>query len=204
MRKFPQPYERRTRPYARLPRLPAHPQRHRAGADRASRILRLRTPAEGPGQSTRVLTHHFADKNALLTAVLQRLDERQHEALRATTGWDDPAVPVSEVVRSAWHRNLSPGELGMTRLIREIEGLAASGRLTLPHPGFVRGHAEFVASCLVHRGLSDAAALTCATLLNSAFSSLQADLLITGDHERVEAALDALCAGVDAQVAGVA
>ncbi|KUN08293.1 TetR family transcriptional regulator [Streptomyces yokosukanensis] len=190
-----------------MPR-PASPERRREVTDAViGQLARtgigsfsLRTLAEGLGQSTRVLTHHFADKNALLTAVLQRLDERQHKALRATTGWDDPAVPVSEVVRSAWHRNLGPEERDMTRLIREIEGLAAAGRLTLPHPGFVRGRAEFVASCLVHRGLSDEAALTCATLLNSAFSSLQADLLITGDRERVETALDALCAWIDAQV----
>ncbi|GAA2620933.1 TetR/AcrR family transcriptional regulator [Streptomyces axinellae] len=157
----------------------------------------LRTVAEGLGQSTRVLTHHFADKNTLLTAVLLRLDERQHEALRATPGWDDPEVAISTVVRSAWERNLSPDELAMTRLIREIEGLAAAGRLPLPGPGFIRGRAEFVASCLTLRGLSESAALTSATLLNSAFGGLEGDYLITGDAARAESALEALCAWID-------
>lgn len=190
-----------------MPR-PANPQRRREVLDAIIGELAhtgighfsLRTLAEGLGQSTRVLTHHFADKNALLTAVLERLDERQHDALRAAAGWDDPGVPVSSLVTAAWARNLGPDELAMTRLIREIEGLAAAGRLPLPGPGFVRGRAEFVAACLVRRGLAHDAALTRATLLNSAFSSLEADYLITGDRERTEAALGELCAWIDSCV----
>ncbi|GLF96864.1 TetR/AcrR family transcriptional regulator [Streptomyces yaizuensis] len=157
--------------------------------------------ADALGQSTRVLTHHFADKGALLTAVLRRLDERQHEALRSTEGWEDPSVSVSSLVRSAWRRNLGPGERAMTRLIREIEGLAAAGRLPVPEPAFVRGRAEFVASCLVRRGLSERDALLKATLLNAAFSGLQGDYLATGDAERAEGALDDLCAWIDGAVA---
>lgn len=187
-----------------MPR-PASPQRRREVTDAVIEQLAatgignfsLRTLAEGIGQSTRVLTHHFADKTALVTAVLIRLDERQHQALRSTPGWDDPAVEVGSLVRSAWERNLSPEELAMTRLIREIEGLAAAGRLPLPAPGFIRGRAEFVASCLVRRGLPESNALTLATLLNSAYSSLQSDYLTTGDKQRVEIALHELCAWID-------
>lgn len=157
----------------------------------------LRSLAQGLGQSTRVLTHHFADKESLITAVLERLDERQHAALRATPGWDDPSVPVSTIVRSAWERGLGPEELAATGLIREIEGLAAAGRLPSPVPGFIRGRADFVASCLVVRGLDEAAAVVHATLLNAAFSGLETDYLITGDRARTEAALDDLCAWID-------
>ncbi|GAA1073821.1 hypothetical protein GCM10009605_07290 [Nocardiopsis composta] len=163
----------------------------------------LRALAEGLGQSTRVLTHHFADKEALIAAVLDRLDERQHAALHATPGWDDPAVPVGDVVRAAWRRNLDD-EPDTTRLIREIEGLAAAGRLPRPVPGFVRGRAEFVASCLVLRGLGEEQALTLATMLNAAFSGLQTDRLTTGDRERTEAALDELCTWIDSRAPGPA
>lgn len=115
-----------------MPR-PADPQRRREVLDAVIDQLAatgigsfsLRTLAAGIGQSTRVLTHHFADKNALLTAVLARLDERQHTALRSTPGWYDPAVKVGSLVRSAWERNLGSDELAMTRLFREIDGLAA-------------------------------------------------------------------------------
>ncbi|MFD8958285.1 TetR/AcrR family transcriptional regulator [Streptomyces anulatus] len=159
----------------------------------------LRGIAEALGQSTRVLTHHFADKRELLTAVVLRLDERQHEELRSTTGWADLEVPVSRVVRSAWSRNLSPAERSMTSLIREIEGLAAAGRLPGSVTNFVRGRSEFVASCLTLRGMSAADALVTATLLNSAFAGLQADYLTTGDQGRAEAALDELCLWLDAR-----
>lgn len=155
----------------------------------------LRGLAQGLGQSTRVLTHHFADRDALLAAVLERLDELQHAALRATPGWDDPSVPVGAIVRDSWRRHLGP-ELPMTRLLLEIEGLAASGRLPADS-GFVRGRAAFVASCLRLRGVPDAEALTRATLLNAAYSGLETDCLTTGDRERADAALEALCAWVD-------
>ncbi|MBB4934891.1 AcrR family transcriptional regulator [Lipingzhangella halophila] len=160
----------------------------------------LRALAEGLGQSTRVLTHHFPDKSALLWAVLERLDELQHTALRSTPGWDDPSTPVSHIVRAAWERNMRPDEIAMTRLIREIEGLAAGGRLPAAVPGFVRGRAEFVASCLVVRGVPNEAAMVQASLLNAAFSGLEGDYLITGDQERAEAALDNLCAWIDTYV----
>jgi len=158
----------------------------------------IRGLADALGQSTRVLTHHFADKKELLVAVLHRLDEQQHEALRATAGWDDPSVAVSSIVRSAWERNLGEAELPMTRLIREIEGLGAAGRLPTSVPNFVRGRAEFVASCLVLRGIPERTALVKATLLNNAFAGLQTDFLVTGDRERTESALDDLCQWLDA------
>lgn len=162
----------------------------------------LRTLAEGLGQSTRVLTHHFSDKDALVSAVLGRLDEQQHEALRATPGWEDPAVPVGRIVRSTWKRNLDSAEVATTRLLREIEGLAASGRLPRPVPDFARGRAEFVATCLAARGLEREAALVHASLLNAAFAGLETDFLMTGDRERTEAALEHLCAWIDSRVTG--
>ena len=91
--------------------------------------LSLRPLAQALGHSTRVLTHHFADKDALLTAVLERLDEIQHGQLRATEGWDDTSRGIGAIVRDSWRRHLEPGNIGATRLIHEIEGLAAAGRL---------------------------------------------------------------------------
>ncbi|MFD6949908.1 TetR family transcriptional regulator [Nocardiopsis sp. TSRI0078] len=185
-----------------MPR-PADPERRRAVVDAViDQLARtgvsgftMRGVAQGLGRSTRVLTHHFADREALVTAVLERLDERQHAALRATPGWDDPSVPVSAIVRDSWRRHLGP-ELEMTRLLLEIEGLTAGGRLST-RAGFARGRAEFVARCLRLRGVPGEEALTRATLLNAAYSGLEADYLTTGDRERVEAALDALCAWLD-------
>lgn len=187
---------------------PVNPQRRREVLDAVIEQLAqtglagfsLRTLAAGLGQSTRVLTHHFKDREALLAAVLDRLDERQHEALRSTDGWDDPSVRVSDIVRSAWRRNLGSDELAMARLIREVEGLAAAGRVTLSEGHFIRGRAEFVAGCLRRRGMAERPATVAATLLNSAYAGLQADFLITGDTDRAEAALAELCDWVDEAV----
>jgi len=153
----------------------------------------LRTLATALGRSTRVLTHHFADKDALLAAVLARLDEQQHEALAATPGWADPAVGIGTIVADAWRRHLSAAELPRTRLVQEIEGLAAAGRLTGHVPAFVSGRAEFVATALELRGLAPDDALRKATLLNNSYAGLQADFLTTGDATRTEAALAMLC-----------
>ena len=43
-------------------------------------------------------------------------------------------------------------------------------------------------------------ALTLATLLNSAFSGLETDYLVTGDRGRGETGLDLLCEWIDSMV----
>ncbi|BCK69208.1 hypothetical protein Srufu_031610 [Streptomyces libani subsp. rufus] len=116
--------------------------------------LSLRPLAQALGHSTRVLTHHFADKDALLTAVLRRLDEIQHRQLRATDGWDDTTRGIGAIVRDSWRRHLEPENIGATRLIHEIEGLAAAGRLGGRVPAFLADRAEFVAGALRARGLA--------------------------------------------------
>ncbi|MGW5412706.1 TetR/AcrR family transcriptional regulator [Actinomadura geliboluensis] len=161
----------------------------------------FRPIAQALGHSTRVLTHHFADKDALLAALLTRLDEIQHEQLHATEGWDDTDRGIGSIVRDSWHRHLRPANLPCTRLIHEIEGLAAAGRLGGQVPKFLAERAEFVAGALTARGLDPREAMIKATYLNSAYAGLQTDLLITGDHTRVEAALDDLCKLADSWTA---
>ncbi|GAA4322366.1 AcrR family transcriptional regulator [Actinomadura luteofluorescens] len=159
--------------------------------------LSMRPIAQALGQSTRVLTHHFADKDALLAALLKRLDEVQQEQLHATEGWDDTARGIGAVVRDSWDRHLAPENIARTRLVLEIEGLAAAGRLGDRVPAFLTERAEFVAGALTARGLAPGQALVKATFLNGAYSGLQTDFLTTGDRERVEVALGELCALAD-------
>ncbi|MEV3926568.1 TetR/AcrR family transcriptional regulator [Actinomadura coerulea] len=159
--------------------------------------LSMRPIAQALGQSTRVLTHHFADKDALLAALLRRLDEVQHDQLHATEGWDDTARGIGAVVRDSWDRHLAPENIARTRLVLEIEGLAAAGRLGDRVPAFLAERADFVAGALTARGLALGPARVKATFLNGAYSGLQADFLTTGDRERVEAALEELCALAD-------
>ncbi|WUI03793.1 TetR/AcrR family transcriptional regulator [Spirillospora sp. NBC_00431] len=159
--------------------------------------LSMRPIAQALGQSTRVLTHHFADKDDLLAALLQRLDDVQHEQLQATEGWDDMGRGIGAIVLDSWRRHLAPENIAHTRLVREIEGLAAAGRLGDRVPKFLTQRADFVARALVARGLGPAEARVKATYLNSAYAGLQTDFLTTGDRERVEAALGELCVLAD-------
>ncbi|MFI0423981.1 hypothetical protein [Spongiactinospora sp. 9N601] len=54
-----------------------------------------------------------------------------------------------------------------------------------------------MAELLQERGVPDADAVRISTLTNSAYTGLQLDFLTSGDRERVETALDQLCALVD-------
>ncbi|MEW2359277.1 TetR family transcriptional regulator [Spirillospora sp. NPDC029432] len=158
--------------------------------------LSMRPLAEHLGHSTRVLTHHFADKRALLGAVLARLDERQRERLRALPGWDGER-PMGEIVRAAWDWQLAAENLPFTRLVHEIEGLAAGGRLHGQVTRLLADRVEFVAASFRARGVPAEAAVRYATVQNAAFAGLQIDFLNTGDRDRAEEGIAWLAAQAD-------
>lgn len=158
--------------------------------------LSMRPLAEHLGKSTRVLTHHFADKEELLSAAMERLDERHRAWLRSLPGWTG-SDSVGTIVRRTWDWQLQEENLPIARLIHEIEGLAAGGRLAGHVPRLLAHRSAFVSELLRERGVPEAEALTISTLTNSAYTGLQIDYLTTGDRDRAEAALDRLCALVD-------
>ncbi|ACZ87578.1 TetR/AcrR family transcriptional regulator [Streptosporangium roseum] len=162
--------------------------------------LSMRPLAQHLGKSTRVLTHHFADKEALLSATMERLDERHRAWLRSLPGWMG-SDSVGTIIRRTWDWQTQEENLPIARLIHEIEGLAAAGKLAGHVPRLLADRSEFVAGLLCERGMPQADALRISTLANSAYTGLQIDFLTTGDRERVEAALDQLCTLVDGWVA---
>ncbi|GAA2790511.1 hypothetical protein GCM10020219_072290 [Nonomuraea dietziae] len=124
----------------------------------------------------------------------------RHRAwLRELPGWqgDDS---VGTIVRRTWDWQLQEDNLPVARLIREIEGLAAGGRLAGHVPGLLADRSAFVAELLCERGVPSADALRISTLVNAAYAGLMNDFLTTGDRPRVEAALDELTALVDTWV----
>ncbi|MFC4005592.1 TetR/AcrR family transcriptional regulator [Nonomuraea purpurea] len=169
-------------------------------AEHGLSTLSMRPLAEHLGKSTRVLTHHFADKEALLSATMERLDERHRAWLRSLPGWSG-SDSVGTIVRRTWDWQMRGENLPIARLIHEIEGLAAGGKLLGHVPRLLADRSEFVAGLLRERGVAEADALRISTLVNSAYTGLQIDFLTTGDRERVEEALDQLCALVDEWVA---
>ncbi|MFC5749734.1 TetR/AcrR family transcriptional regulator [Actinomadura rugatobispora] len=163
--------------------------------------LSLRPLAKALGHSTYVLTHHFSTKDDLITAVLAHIDRRQKGRLRALPGWDE-GRGLGAVIRASWEWHLAE-DLPLTRLLHEIEGLSAAGRLSGPYvPTMLGDRAGFVAEALRDHGVPEEVARRNATLLNAAYAGLQIDYLTTGDRERVEEALDDLVALADAWTRG--
>ncbi|SDK05784.1 TetR/AcrR family transcriptional regulator [Nonomuraea jiangxiensis] len=160
--------------------------------------LSLRPLAKALGHSTYVLTHHFASKDELISAILAHLDQRQRGRVGALPGpGTSGGLSLGDVVRASWAWHLSE-DLPIVRLLHEIEGLSAAGRLSGPYvPKMLGDRAEFVADVLRAHGVPEEAALRKATLLNAAYAGLQIDYLTTGDKERVEAALDELAGTAD-------
>ncbi|MFI6890041.1 TetR/AcrR family transcriptional regulator [Streptosporangium canum] len=169
-------------------------------AGRGLSTLSMRPLAQHLGKSTRVLTHHFADKEALLSATMERLDEQHRAWLRSLPGWTG-SDSVGTIIRRTWDWQTQEENLPTARLIHEIEGLAAAGKLAGHVSRLLADRSEFVAGLMRERGMPEADALRISTLANSAYTGLQIDFLTTGDRERVEAALDQLCTLVDDWVA---
>ena len=141
----------------RQPRAPARGDRRGDRATRRHRYRQLLPSHAGGGHRGR------APAYSPITSPTRALFSR-----RSSYGWTSDSMPpccprpAGTIRRSRsapssgrpGNATSTPEELPMTRLIREIEGLAAAGRLPLPGAGFVRGRAEFVASCLMRRGMS--------------------------------------------------
>ncbi|GAA4070735.1 TetR/AcrR family transcriptional regulator [Actinomadura miaoliensis] len=168
--------------------------------DHGLSTLSMRPLAQHLGHSTRVLTHHFADKQDLLGQVLARLDEQQRERLRALPGWDGERS-MGDIVRDTWRWQLREDNLPFIRLVHEIEGLAAGGRLAGQVTRLLADRVEFVAESFRVRGVPADLARHYATVQNAAFAGLQLDFLNTGDRERAEAGVEWLAEQADRWIA---
>ncbi|MFG3439777.1 hypothetical protein ACGF0J_21240 [Nonomuraea sp. NPDC047897] len=77
---------------------------------------------------------------------MDRLDERHRAWLRALPGWDGSGS-VGAIIRRTWDWQLREENLPIARLVLEIEGLAAGGRL-VGHVPRLRADRERVETAL--------------------------------------------------------
>ena len=152
--------------------------------------LALRAVAEGVGVSHATLLRHFSSKQELLTAVLDHI--RTDLAARMSS---DPelasAESTAELVTSLWQLLSEPKEQRQFLLLFELIGRRPARGQREPElsESLVFDWIELIVARLVDEGWTRQAAEPVATLVLAQFRGLQLDLLVTGDRERVDRAV---------------
>jgi AcrR family transcriptional regulator len=153
--------------------------------------LSLREIATGMGTSHRMLIYHFGGRERLLAGVVDRVEQRQREALvDLVAGTDD----LAEVGRQFWRRLSDPALAPAERLFFEIYSHALYGRSWTDQfrATVVAAWARPLAEILIGRGYPPEDAHRRARLGIAATRGLLLDLLLTGDREVLDAASDLL------------
>jgi AcrR family transcriptional regulator len=163
--------------------------------------LSLRPLGAALGVSHRTLLHHFGTKEQLFSEVLR--EARMRERLLVAAQLQGTAdMPPADVLRSAWRRSIE--HLPFFRVYYEVQGLALQDpeRYASFLDGVVTDWVSLIAALLQQQdGVTAERAETLATLVWAGIRGLQLDLLTTGDHARVNRALEELASTLDAALA---
>ncbi|OOB90846.1 hypothetical protein B0T42_09420 [Rathayibacter sp. VKM Ac-2630] len=153
--------------------------------------LSLRRIAVSAGVSHATLEHHFTSRDRLIAEIVDRVLAVTFADPEVSRGDADP-------LRAIWAS--ATGERGR-RYVRLF--LAITGQSMHQEPVFadavarsVRTRVELIAVALEEEGRSRSVALAVATLILGVMRGLLADLLLTGDEERITAAFDVFATGV--------
>ena len=168
-------------------------------AERGISDLSLRELASAIGSSHRMLIHHFGGREGLLVAVVQTVEERQ----RALVVVPDPDASPGDAMRAWWKHISDPGLWPNERLFFEIYGQALQGRpgTTELLDGIIDAWLEPSATIFTQLGFPDG---TAAARLGIAVTrGLLLDLLATGDHAAVDAAMDVHIAALEAMMSNL-
>ncbi|HET6259743.1 helix-turn-helix domain-containing protein [Pseudonocardia sp.] len=152
--------------------------------------LTLRRLAAELGTSHRMLIYHFGSWEGLLVAIVQAVEQRQRDRLRALLA--EPDLPPGEQARRFWAQLVDPAQWPSERLFFELYGQALQGR---PHAvplldGVVDDWLDPLTELTVRSGVPRAEARAHARLRLAVARGLLLDLLATGDVEGVRAAAE--------------
>lgn len=158
--------------------------------------LSIRPLAAALGISHRTLLYHFGSKEALVAAVLNEVRARERALLAPL---DNPRETSAEAYARAAFRHFSAPEYERYfRLFFEVYGLAL--QQPAQYGGFLDGVVTDwlpgIERALVRDGYPPERAPALASLLLDSGRGMLLDLLATGDRARVEAAFEALLAGL--------
>jgi AcrR family transcriptional regulator len=139
--------------------------------------LSLRPLAAALGTQAPVLLHHFGSKEQLVSAVLNQVRDR----LRSLGRDAESASPRSGLL-AVWAWASDPAQEPFFRLFFECYGLA------LRHPDRYRDFLDYVVSDWLATPMAAVDDVS-ATIAIAVIRGLMLDLLTTGDHDRVDAAM---------------
>jgi AcrR family transcriptional regulator len=153
--------------------------------------LSLRPLARAVALSPRALLYHFGSKEEIVTAVLDRIRQRQlamFERLRRSK-----LSTPGAICRAAWTYMTMPDVMPMLRLF--FETYAAALREPKRFPGFLDRAIEdwltFLGDPLIRAGVARKRARTVATVVLAGYRGFMLDFAATGDGERIGRAVEA-------------
>ena len=142
--------------------------------------LSLRPLAAALHTQAPVLLHHFGSKENLLVQILNAVRDRLRDVARMTGPAEGPSG-----LRAVWSWASDPAHAPLYRLFFEAYALA------LRDPDLYRGFLDTVVRDWLD-ALSPGLGEDVATLLIASMRGLLLDLLTTGDHDRVNTAMNSL------------
>jgi AcrR family transcriptional regulator len=151
--------------------------------------LSLREIAAAAGTSHRMLIYHFGSREGLLAQVVSRIEAGQRDLLAGLTAGHHS---IFEVSRAFWERVTAPEMLPAQRLFFEIYVQALYGRnwTAAFRESVVQAWEQPLTELFQRAGLDPDRARTHARLGLAVTRGLGLDLLMTGERDRVEAAME--------------
>jgi AcrR family transcriptional regulator len=152
--------------------------------------LSLRRLGAALGTSHRMLIHHFGSREGLFAEIVRTSERRQRDLLVRLR--QEPGLPPAEVSRRLWRELTHPRMAGQERLFFEICGQALRGRPEAAPvlEGLVTDWLDPLAAAEAAAGADPVTARARARLGVAVVRGLLLDLLATGDHTGVDAAME--------------
>jgi AcrR family transcriptional regulator len=152
--------------------------------------LSLRGLGAAIGVSHRMLIHYFGSKEQLLVEIVRTSERRQRDVLSRLRL--EPGLSPGDVARLLWRHLTDPRLAGQERLFFEICGHALRGRPeAVPVlEGLVTDWLEPLVAAEAGAGADPATARNRARLGLATVRGLLLDLLVTGDRDGVDAAME--------------
>ncbi|WP_037079372.1 TetR/AcrR family transcriptional regulator [Pseudonocardia spinosispora] len=149
--------------------------------------LSLRPVAQALGITHATLLRHFASKDDLVIAVLDKIRADVTEMLSADEELR-AARSTGELLRAFWHRSCEPRQQRRFLVWFEVAGSGARNRALAQ--SVVDDWLDIIIERLIGDGWPPGDASALATLVLAQVRGLHLDLLVSGDRARVDRALE--------------